>query len=187
MNPRACHETELNYLASETPKKIAVVGAGPAGMNFAVIAAGRGHEVTLFEAAAEIGGQFNIAKKIPGKEEFEETLRYFRRQIELTGVKLRLNHQASVAELADSGFELVVLATGVSPRNLNIEGIGHEKVLSYLDVLRDEREVGNSVAIIGAGGIGFDTAEYLAHRRHRPHRFRASQAAAGASRILGAR
>ena len=162
VNPRACHETELNYLPTSTPKKIAVVGAGPAGMNFSVIAAGRGHDVTLFEAASEVGGQFNIAKKIPGKEEFEETLRYFRRQIELTGVKLVLNHRASAAQL-QSGFEVVVLATGVSPRVLDIDGITHEKVLSYLDVLRDERPVGTRVAIIGAGGIGFDTAEYLAH------------------------
>ena len=163
VNPRACHETELNYVASTAPKRIAVVGAGPAGLNFAVIAAGRGHEVTLFEAAAEIGGQFNIAKKIPGKEEFAETLRYFRRQLDLTGVKLRLNHQVNAAELAQSGFQLVVLATGVSPRIPAIDGIAHEKVLSYLEVLRDEVHVGKSVAIIGAGGIGFDTAEYLAH------------------------
>ena len=162
VNPRACHETELNYLPTSTPKKIAVVGAGPAGMNFSVIAAGRGHDVTLFEAASGVGGQFNIAKKIPGKEEFEETLRYFRRQIELTGVKLMLNHRVSIAQL-QSGFEVVVLATGVSPRVLDIDGITHEKVLSYLDVLRDEKTVGTRVAIIGAGGIGFDTAEYLAH------------------------
>lgn len=161
VNPRACHETELNYLPTTNPKKLAVVGAGPAGMAFASVAAGRGHDVTLFEAAGEIGGQFNVAKKVPGKEEFHETLRYFKRRLDQTGVKVRLNHRATSTEL--EAFDEVVLATGIQPRKLDINGIDHPKVLSYLDVLRHEKPVGKSVAIIGAGGIGFDTAEYLTH------------------------
>ena len=161
VNPRACRETELNYLPTATPKKLAVVGAGPAGMAFATIAAGRGHAVTLFDSASEIGGQFNVAKQIPGKEEFHETLRYFARRIELTGVTLRLNQRVSATEL--QGFDEVILATGIAPRLPAIPGIEHPKVLSYLDVLRHGKKVGRKVAIIGAGGIGFDTAEFLSH------------------------
>lgn len=161
VNPRACHETELVNTPLEKVKRIAVVGAGPAGLSFATTAAGRGHDVTLFDAAAEIGGQFNIAKQVPGKEEFYETLRFFAKQIQLTGVKLRLNTQVAADEL--SAFDEVVLATGITPRVPEIAGVTHPKVLSYLDVLRDKKAVGKRVAIIGAGGIGFDVAEYLSH------------------------
>jgi 2,4-dienoyl-CoA reductase (NADPH2) len=163
VNPRACHETELNYLPAQNKKKIAVVGAGPAGLSAATIAAKRGHEVHLFESASEIGGQFNMAKQIPGKEEFYETLRYFRRQIELTGVKLHLDTHASAKMLADENFQEVILATGVTARRADIQGEEHPKVLTYIDVLRKKQPVGKSVAIIGAGGIGFDVAEYLTH------------------------
>jgi 2,4-dienoyl-CoA reductase (NADPH2) len=159
VNPRACRETELNYTATATPKRIAVVGAGPAGLACAVTAAKRGHRVTLFEAASEIGGQFNLAKRVPGKEEFHETLRYYRRQLELHGVDVQLGTSADTARLA--GFGTVVLATGVKPRSPGIEGIAHPKAISYLDVLEGRVQVGPRVAIIGAGGIGFDVAEFL--------------------------
>ncbi|WP_288450967.1 NADPH-dependent 2,4-dienoyl-CoA reductase [uncultured Acinetobacter sp.] len=164
VNPRACHETELNFKATATPKKIAVVGAGPAGLSFATYAASRGHKIKLYEAAEQIGGQFNIAKTIPGKEEFYETLRYFNRQIELQpNIELVLNYKIDYDELAKSDFDDIVIATGVTPRHLNLEGIQHPKVLSYLDVLKARQPVGQKVAIIGAGGIGFDTAEFLTH------------------------
>ncbi|MCJ0928600.1 NADPH-dependent 2,4-dienoyl-CoA reductase [Acinetobacter lwoffii] len=164
VNPRACYETELIFKETNVAKNIAVIGAGPAGLSFAVYAANRGHQVTVFEAAAQIGGQFNIAKTIPGKEEFYETLRYFKRQIELQPrIKLQLNHKASLEELAQSNFDDIVVATGVTPRQLEIPGIAHAKVLSYLDVLKERKPVGQRVAIIGAGGIGFDTAEFLSH------------------------
>lgn len=168
VNPRACHETELNYLRTDVKKNIAVVGAGPAGLSFSTTAASRGHQVTLFDASPEIGGQFNIAKQIPGKEEFHETIRYFNKQIQLTGVDLRLNRVVSAEELAAEGFDEVVLATGIVPRTPEIEGIAHPKVLSYLDVIRDKKPVGKTVAIIGAGGIGFDTAEFLTHEGTSP-------------------
>uniref|UniRef100_UPI0030EF1AB3 oxidoreductase n=1 Tax=Undibacterium luofuense TaxID=2828733 RepID=UPI0030EF1AB3 len=161
VNPRACHETEISDQPVSTPKKIAVVGAGPAGLAFATTAARRGHQVTLFDAASETGGQFNVAKQVPGKEEFYETIRYFNKQIQLTGVKLELGKKVSAEDLQD--FDEVALATGITPRLPEIEGIQHAKVLGYLDVLRDKKPVGKSVAIIGAGGIGFDTAEYLCH------------------------
>ncbi len=166
VNPRACRETELNYLPTATPKKLAVVGAGPAGLAFATIAAERGHDVTLFDAGSEIGGQFNVAKQVPGKEEFYETLRYFGRRIDKTGVTLQLNTRVAAADLA--AFDEVILATGISPRQPPIAGIDHPKVLSYLDVLKHRREIGRKVAIIGAGGIGFDVAEYLTHEGTRP-------------------
>ncbi|MEO2217142.1 NADPH-dependent 2,4-dienoyl-CoA reductase [Chromobacterium vaccinii] len=161
VNPRACRETELNYEKTAAPKKLAVVGAGPAGLAFATVAAERGHAVTLFDAAAEIGGQFNVAKQIPGKEEFYETLRYFKRRIETTGVELKLGARVAADDL--SGFDEVVLATGIAPRLPAIPGVDHPKVLNYLDVLKHKKPVGKKVAIIGAGGIGFDTAEYLCH------------------------
>ncbi|TCW32781.1 NADPH-dependent 2,4-dienoyl-CoA reductase [Gulbenkiania mobilis] len=161
VNPRACRETELNFAPAAVPKKLAVVGAGPAGLAFATLAAERGHVVTLFDAADEIGGQFNIAKKVPGKEEFHETLRYFRRRLEVTGVSVQLGRRVEADDL--TGFDEVVLATGIVPRVPPIPGIDHPKVLSYLDVLKHGKPVGRSVAIIGAGGIGFDTAEFLTH------------------------
>jgi 2,4-dienoyl-CoA reductase (NADPH2) len=163
VNPRACHETELHIVATTDSKKIAVVGAGPAGLSAATTAASRGHQVTLFDAANEIGGQFNIAKQIPGKEEFYETLRYFQKQIEITGVNLQLNSRVTAEQLNNGGFDEVVIATGISPRMPEIEGINHPKVLNYLDVIGGKQPVGEKVAIIGAGGIGFDTAEYITH------------------------
>ena len=163
VNPRACHETELYITATTNVKKIAVVGAGPAGLSAATTAASRGHQVTLFDSASEIGGQFNIAKQIPGKEEFFETLRYFGRQIELTGVDLQLNRRVTSEQLNNGGFDEVIIATGISPRMPAIEGINHPKVMDYLDVIGAKKSVGQKVAIIGAGGIGFDTAEYITH------------------------
>ena len=163
VNPRACHETELHIVATTAAKKIAVVGAGPAGLSAATTAASRGHQVTLFDSAHEIGGQFNIAKQIPGKEEFYETLRYFQKQIEITGVNLQLNSRVSAEQLNNGGYDEVIIATGISPRTPQIEGINHPKVLNYLDVIGGKKPVGDKVAIIGAGGIGFDTAEYITH------------------------
>lgn len=164
VNPRACYETELIFKESAVKKNIAVIGAGPAGLSFATYAADRGHQVTVFDTASQIGGQFNIAKTIPGKEEFYETLRYFKRKIELQpNIKLVLNHTATYEELSAENYDDIVVATGVTPRELTIEGIDHPKVLSYIEVLRERKPVGKKVAIIGAGGIGFDTAEYLSH------------------------
>jgi len=164
VNPRACHETELNYNPTENKKKIAVIGAGPAGLVAATIAAQRGHLVTLFDADEEIGGQFNLAKQIPGKEEFYETLRYFNKQLEIHNVDIKLNTRVTNKDLLELDFDEIVLATGIKPRELKIDGINHKKVLSYLDVLKLKKPVGNRVAVIGAGGIGFDVSEYLSHQ-----------------------
>lgn len=166
VNPRACHETELEYIPATQLKKVAVIGAGPAGMAAATVAAERGHDVTLFDSGDKIGGQFNIAKTIPGKEEFYETIRYFNKRVEVTGVKLSMNTRVDAALIRDQGFNEVLLATGISPRTPAIEGIDNAKVLTYLDVLKDKKPVGNKVAIIGAGGIGFDVAEVLVHGDH---------------------
>jgi 2,4-dienoyl-CoA reductase (NADPH2) len=163
VNPRACHETELVYAPTARRKRIAVVGAGPAGLSAATVAAQRGHAVTLFDAADRIGGQFNVAMRVPGKEEFAETIRYFGRQLELTGVEVRLGQRVTREQLVAAGYDDVIVATGVVMRHPRIEGIAHPNVLSYLDVLRDRAPVGRRVAIVGAGGIGFDTAEYLIH------------------------
>jgi 2,4-dienoyl-CoA reductase (NADPH2) len=163
VNPLACRETEITVRSASQPRRVAVVGAGPAGLSCATTAAARGHDVTLIEGADTIGGQFNMAKRIPGKEEFEETLRYFRRQLELTGVKLELGQRAEAEALRQGGYDVVVLATGVYPREIRLPGIDHPKVLSYVDVLKGGAKVGQSVAIIGAGGIGFDVAEFLVH------------------------
>jgi 2,4-dienoyl-CoA reductase (NADPH2) len=164
VNPRACHETELNYNQTENTKNIAVVGAGPAGLAAATIAAQRGHVVTLFDADSEIGGQFNIAKQIPGKEEFYETIRYFKRQLEIHNVTVKLNTKVSSNDLSKDDFDEVILATGIKPRMPKIEGIENKKVLNYIDVLKHKKPVGKRVAVIGAGGIGFDVSEYLAHK-----------------------
>jgi 2,4-dienoyl-CoA reductase (NADPH2) len=162
VNPRACHETEIRILPTPRRKKVAVVGAGPAGLSASTTLAERGHEVHLFDSAAEVGGQLNLAKQVPGKEEFHETLRYWTRRIEVTGVHLHLNTRAKADALKEAGFDEVVVATGVTPRNPRIPGQDHPKVLSYIEVLRGAK-VGDRVAVIGAGGIGFDVAEYLVH------------------------
>jgi len=159
VNPRACHETELVLAPTRLRKRVAVVGAGPAGLACAVSAAERGHEVTLYDAAHEIGGQLNVARKVPGKQEFDETIRYFRHQLDEHGVDVRLNTPVTADGL--DAYDEVVVATGVSPRTPEIPGADHPSVVGYLDVLRDGAPVGDRVAILGAGGIGFDVAEYL--------------------------
>nr|WP_315279216.1 NADPH-dependent 2,4-dienoyl-CoA reductase [uncultured Acinetobacter sp.] len=167
VNPRAAYETELVYEKTKQPKRIAVVGGGVAGMSAATVAASRGHQVTLFEASNEVGGQFNLAKVVPGKEEFHETIRYFKVQIEKTGVDLRLNTKVNREQLEREGFDEVVIATGVVPRALKIEGSDAPQVLSYAEVLRGA-PVGQKVAVIGAGGIGFDVSEFLLKPEHQP-------------------
>jgi 2,4-dienoyl-CoA reductase (NADPH2) len=163
VNPRACHETELIIEPTQQVKTIAVIGAGPAGLAAATTAASRGHKIALFDSASEIGGQFNIAKQIPGKEEFHETLRYFKKQIELHNICLNLDTKVSVDQLNNSDFDEVIVATGITPRMPQINGIDHPSVLSYIDVILNKKPLGNRVAIIGAGGIGFDIAEYISH------------------------
>ena len=164
VNPRACHETLLTYEPAITAKRIAVVGAGPAGLAYADVASQRGHKVTLYDAASEIGGQFNLAKRIPGKEEFYETLRYFARIIEVRDIELRLNTRVDAALLKAGEFDEVVIATGIAPRVPELEGIDHPKVISYIDAITGKKPVGSKVAIMGAGGIGFDVAELITHK-----------------------
>ncbi len=168
VNPRACHETLLNYPPVSTAKKLAVVGAGPAGLAAATIAAERGHEVDLFEAEDKIGGQFNMAKVIPGKEEYAETIRYYQSMIDKHGVRLHLNTRADLDQLKAGGYDEVIICTGVTPREVDFEGANDPKVVSYVDVLYRDKEVGKKVAIVGAGGIGFDVAEFLAHQGNPP-------------------
>lgn len=168
VNPRACHETVLNFRPALKKKRVAVVGAGPAGLAAASVLAERGHSVQLFESAGEIGGQFNMAKRIPGKEEFHETLRYFRTRLERLGVQVRLNTRVTSGVLLQSAFDEIVLATGVTPRSPGIPGQDHSKVLSYADVLLHDKPVGKRVAVVGAGGIGFDVAEFLVSDGHSP-------------------
>jgi len=164
VNPRACHETELLYTPTHKAKRIAVVGAGPAGLACATVAAQRGHDVTLFEARDSIGGQFTFASKIPGKEEFLETIRYYKKMIDVHNITLNLNTWVTAQDLKDAGFDEIVISTGVAPRIPNMPGIDHEKVVSYQDLLGKELKLGKSVAIMGAGGIGFDVGEYLSHQ-----------------------
>ena len=163
VNPRACRETELVETPAKSPRRIAVVGAGPAGLAYAVEAAKRGHKVSLFDSASEIGGQFNLARRIPGKEEFAETLRYFRKMIEVCGIELHLDTKVEAPLLKTGGFDKIVLATGIEPRRPVLEGVDHPKVVSYIDVILGRRAVGQRVAIMGAGGIGFDVAELITH------------------------
>ena len=163
VNPRACRETELVETPAKSPRRIAVVGAGPAGLAYAVEAAKRGHKVSLFDSAQEIGGQFNLARRIPGKEEFAETLRYFRKMIEVCGIELYLDTKVEAPLLKAGGFDKIVLATGIEPRRPVLEGVDHPKVVSYIDVILGRRAVGQRVAIMGAGGIGFDVAELITH------------------------
>ncbi|MGV9412461.1 FAD-dependent oxidoreductase [Nocardia sp. NPDC003693] len=166
LNPRAGHETELVLLPTRRTRKFAVVGAGPAGLSTAVSLAQRGHRVDLFESDDKIGGQFDIARRIPGKEEFNETIRYFTRQLEITGVSVHLNTRVDAARLIAGGYDEIVLATGVKPRIPNIPGVDHPKVLTYAELVRDGKPVGKKVAVIGAGGIGFDVSEFLTVEGH---------------------
>ncbi|MEQ9143029.1 MAG: NADPH-dependent 2,4-dienoyl-CoA reductase [Parvibaculaceae bacterium] len=164
VNPRACHETVLKYEPAKKKKRIAVIGAGPAGLGYANVAAERGHEVTLYEASSEIGGQFNLAKRIPGKEEFNETIRYFNRMIDVHKIDLRLNTRVTGDMLKNENYDEIVVATGIEPRTPDVDGIDHPKVVRYIDVITGKATVGRKVAIMGAGGIGFDVAELITHK-----------------------
>ena len=164
VNPRACHETLLKYEPTAAPKRIAVVGAGPAGLGYATVAAQRGHAVTLYDSASEIGGQFNLAKRVPGKEEFYETLRYYGRMIEVLNIDLQLDTRVDAQQLQAGNFDHIVIATGIEPRVPDLQGIDHPSVVNYIDVIRGEKSVGKKVAILGAGGIGFDVAEVIMHK-----------------------
>ncbi len=163
VNPRACNETTLNYRPTQTKKRIAVVGSGPSGLAFSTVAGTRGHDVTMFEADEVVGGQLNYARQIPGKEEFNELLHYFRRQLELAKVEVRLNHLVTIQELVDAHYDEIVLATGIIPRKPAISGIDHPMVMGYIEAISGARPIGKAVAIIGAGGIGFDVAELITH------------------------
>ena len=164
VNPRACHETLLRYVPTNSPKRIAVVGAGPAGLGYSTVAAQRGHAVTLFDGAAEIGGQFNLAKRVPGKEEFYETLRYYARMIKVLDIELHLHTRVDAAQLRAGNFDEIVIATGIEPRVPQVQGIDHSSVISYIDAILQRKPVGSTVAIMGAGGIGFDVAEFILHK-----------------------
>ena len=166
LNPRACHETQLTIRKSRAPKKLAIIGAGPAGLSCAVTAAQRGHSVTLYESSPDIGGQFKLASKIPGKEEFLESLRYYTTMLKKEGVEVKLNTTATCTELDKQNYDHVVIATGVVGRTPQIPGIEHPMVLSYQQALNLPQTIGPRVAIIGAGGIGFDVAEFLCHKDH---------------------
>jgi 2,4-dienoyl-CoA reductase (NADPH2) len=166
VNPRACREIEFDAAPAPRRKRIAVVGSGPAGLASAIECARRGHRVTLLEARAALGGQLNLARRIPGKQEFNELLRYFQRQLQLLSVDVRLQSYTDVESLRTEGFDEVIIATGIVPRMPDIEGIGHGKVLAYIDVIEGRAEVGNQVAIVGAGGIAHDVAELLSARGH---------------------
>jgi len=163
VNPRACHETVLKWGPTTAPKRIAVVGAGPAGLAYATVAAERGHDVTLFDAANEIGGQFNLAKQVPGKEEFHETLRYYRAMLDKYQVSVSLGQRVAADDLVDAGFDHVVVATGINPRTPDIPGVDHEKVVGYIDAIKGNKPIGKKVAVVGAGGIGFDVTELITH------------------------
>ena len=163
VNPRACHETMLTYASTDSPKHIAVVGAGPAGLSYASVAAERGHKVTVFDAASEIGGQFNLAKRVPGKEEFYETLRYYKNHLAELGVDVRLNTKVTADLIAEGGFDHTIVATGITPRTPDIPGIDHPKVVGYIDAIKGNKPIGKTVAVVGAGGIGFDVTELITH------------------------
>ena len=163
VNPRACHETMLSYELTTSPKSVAVIGAGPAGLAYSTVAAERGHKVTLFDAADEIGGQFNLAKRVPGKEEFHETLRYYSKMLDKLDVDVRLGERVSASDLEEQGFEHVVVATGITPRVPNIKGIDHPMVVGYIDAIMGRKPIGKKVAVVGAGGIGFDVTDLITH------------------------
>ncbi|MGB1351187.1 MAG: FAD-dependent oxidoreductase, partial [Luminiphilus sp.] len=163
VNPRACHETMLSYEPTQSPKSVAVIGAGPAGLAYSTVAAERGHKVTLFDAADEIGGQFNLAKRVPGKEEFHETLRYYSKMLDKFDVDVRLGERVSAADLEGQGFDHVVVATGITPRVPDIKGIDHPMVVGYIDAIMGRKPIGKKVAVVGAGGIGFDVTDLITH------------------------
>ena len=163
VNPRACHETMLSYEPTTAPKSVAVIGAGPAGMAYATVAAERGHKVTLFDAADEIGGQFNLAKRVPGKEEFHETLRYYNTMLSKLNVDVKLGQRVDAAKLQEMGFDHIVVATGITPRTPAIKGIDHPMVVGYIDAIMGRKPIGKKVAVIGAGGIGFDVTDLITH------------------------